>query len=427
MFEKFNSEARETVIRAQQEARDLGHNYIGTEHLLLALLAGRSEGVARQTLSALEIRHDRIRDDILAIVGPGEGAKPGHIPFTPRSKKVLELSLREALRMRHKLISAEHILLGIIREGEGMAAQLLTKGGVDLQRLRQDVVARIGGEPQGRRGRMRRMPDPRSSVMTRGGANVADRAATLAAGGPVASQHYLLGVLEEEGSLAAKALAALGVTREAVEAKLAEVGTEGTSDEPPEAAGARRTSLSVEGDTVEIRIEAPALTQRLTALLGAQQAAMLKGPALPGSERIWKALDPLLGDVVRDLEAARGETDWTPPDWPTSPGVAAFAVVSEADGPASRLVVADGVEEAAVQAWLAESLATQGPHGTKSPAAWFLVEIGRMQAVVPDALDPDAWTVVRFASGAKPAPTDSPRRPLAELVAFAVEDLRKGV
>src|SRR5205085_7315290 len=103
-----------------------------------------------------------------------------------------------------------------------------------------------GGEPQGRRGRMRRVPDARFSVMTRGGASVADRAVTLAAGGPVASQHYLLGVLDEEDSVAAKALAALGVTREAVEAKLAEVGAEGTSDEAPEVAGARRTSLSVE-------------------------------------------------------------------------------------------------------------------------------------------------------------------------------------
>jgi ATP-dependent Clp protease ATP-binding subunit ClpC len=426
MFERFNSQAREAVISAQEQARDLGHDYIGTEHLLLALIASSGEGVAHQMLNALGVQHERVRADILAIVGPGAGAKPGHIPFTPRSKKVLELSLREALRLRHKTISPEHILLGLIREGEGVAAQILAKEGVDFERLRGDLVARLGGEPRGRRGRAFRTPgDPRFTVgMTKGGANVANRAVSLAAGGPVGSQHYLLGVLDDGESAAARALAALGVTREAVEAKLEEVGTVDTSDEPPEAAGARATSLSLEGDTVEVRIEAPAIAQQLGALLAQQQTDILRGAALPGSERIWKTLQPVLRDVVRDLETAT-PTEWSPPGWPTTVSVAAYAVSSQPSGPVPRLLVGDGVDEAAVRTWLAESLATQGPSQNQNPVAFFTVVVGRMGDVVPNATDQDAWTVTGFQSGANPAPTEWPRRPLAELVALAVEDLRK--
>ncbi len=425
MFERFNPEARDTVIQAQEEARQLGHNYIGTEHLLLALLASTTDTVARQTLNGLGVDHERVRDQILEIIGRGEGAQPGHIPFTPRSKKVLELSLREALRLRHKLIAAEHILLGLIREGEGVAAQILAGQGVDFDRLRQEIVDAIGGEPRGRgrfgRGRSMRVPVPRFSSMTRGGARVADRAGSLAQGTPVGSQHYLLGILAEEESLAAKALGALGVTREAVEAKLAEVGAEGTSDEPPEAAGARATSLSVSGDTVEVRIQDLALAEHLTGALALQQTNVLQGTSLPGSERIWKALQPVLRDVVRDLETATSE--WSPPDWPASVSVAAYAVSSQPSGPVGRLLVADGVDEAAVRAWVADSLSDRGPWHD-SPAAFVTVVVGRMGDVVPNAADPDAWIVTQFGSGAGPAPPHWPRRPVSELVAFSVDYLR---
>jgi hypothetical protein len=367
-----------------------------------------------------------VRDQILGIVGRGQGSQPGHIPFTPRSKKVLELSLREALRLGHRVIRPEHILLGLIREGEGVAAQILAGAGVDFGRLRQDIIDQIGGEVRGRgrfgRGRAMRVPDPRLSPMTRGGASVADRATALAAGTPVGSQHYLLGILQEEASLAARALAALGVTREAVEAKLAEVGTEGTLDEPAEAAGARRTSLALSGDTVEVRIRDFQLAEQLNTLLARQHSTVLEGSALPGSDRIWSTLQPVLREVVRDLEAK--STSWTPPGWPSEVTVAAYVVSSQPDGPVGRLAVAQGVDEAAVRAWLADSLADRGPWHDH-PAAFLTFVVGRMGDVVPNAADPDAWVVTQFTSGADPAPASWPRLPTADLVNFALTELRK--
>jgi ATP-dependent Clp protease ATP-binding subunit ClpA len=430
MFERFSSPARESMVRAQEEARSLGHNYIGTEHLLLALLQPSSDDVVRETLNDLGVTHDSVRRDVLAIVGEGEGAQPGHIPFTPRSKKVLELSLREALRLRNKVISPAHLLLGILREGEGMAAQLLTKEGVDLKRLRQQVVDEIAPFVEGRRvarpGRGRlRLPGSRTTPMTKGGATVADRALSLAADGPVASHHYLRAVLDEQDSAAAKVLGALGVTREAVEAKLAEIGTEGTSDEPAEKAGARGTSLSIEDDTVEVRIQDLALAQRLSAVLATHELEALRGPELPGSERIWLALHPLLGDVVRDLESTHGQP-WTPPDWPSEVSVAAYAVSSQPNGPASLLKVAEGVAEPTVRRWLADTLATHPlPEPQGDGVAFFEVVVGRVTEMSGGSPEGDAWTVDRYVVGSGGAPTDWPRRSLSELVAFALDDLNR--
>ena len=140
MFERFTDRARRVVVLAQEEARDLGHTYIGTEHILLGLLR-EPEGVAAQALEALGIGLDGVRREVREIIGPGEGITlPSHIPFTPRAKKVLELSLREALQLGHNYIGTEHILLGLIREGEGVAAQVLVKLGADLNRVRQQVI-----------------------------------------------------------------------------------------------------------------------------------------------------------------------------------------------------------------------------------------------------------------------------------------------
>ena len=140
MFERFTDRARRVVVLAQEEARDLGHTYIGTEHILLGLLR-EPEGVAAQALEALGIGLDGVRREVREIIGQGEGTTlPTHIPFTPRAKKVLELSLREALQLGHNYIGTEHILLGLIREGEGVAAQVLVKLGADLNRVRQQVI-----------------------------------------------------------------------------------------------------------------------------------------------------------------------------------------------------------------------------------------------------------------------------------------------
>ncbi len=144
MFERFTDRARRVVVLAQEEARMLNHNYIGTEHILLGLIH-EGEGVAAKALEALTISLEGVRAQVEEIIGQGQQAPSGHIPFTPRAKKVLELSLREALQLGHNYIGTEHILLGLIREGEGVAAQVLVKLGADLNRVRQQVIQLLSG------------------------------------------------------------------------------------------------------------------------------------------------------------------------------------------------------------------------------------------------------------------------------------------
>jgi ATP-dependent Clp protease ATP-binding subunit ClpC len=144
MFERFTDRARRVVVLAQEEARMLNHNYIGTEHILLGLIH-EGEGVAAKALEALGISLEGVRAQVEEIIGQGQQAPSGHIPFTPRAKKVLELSLREALQLGHNYIGTEHILLGLIREGEGVAAQVLVKLGADLNRVRQQVIQLLSG------------------------------------------------------------------------------------------------------------------------------------------------------------------------------------------------------------------------------------------------------------------------------------------
>jgi ATP-dependent Clp protease ATP-binding subunit ClpA len=146
MFERFTDRARRVVVLAQEEARMLNHNYIGTEHILLGLIH-EGEGVAAKALESLGISLDAVRQQVEEIIGQGQQAPSGHIPFTPRAKKVLELSLREALQLGHNYIGTEHILLGLIREGDGVAAQVLVKLGADLNRVRHQVVQLVAARP----------------------------------------------------------------------------------------------------------------------------------------------------------------------------------------------------------------------------------------------------------------------------------------
>jgi hypothetical protein len=139
MFERFTERARRVVVLAQEEARMLNHNYIGTEHLLLGLLR-EGEGVAAGALTSMGIELEAVRSQVEEIIGQGGAAPAGHIPFTPRAKKVLELSLREARQLGHNYIGTEHILLGLVREGEGVAAQVLVKFGAEMNPVRQQVV-----------------------------------------------------------------------------------------------------------------------------------------------------------------------------------------------------------------------------------------------------------------------------------------------
>ena len=144
MFERFTDRARRVVVLAQDEARELNHNYIGTEHILLGLIS-EGDGVAAKALESMGISLDAVRSEVVDIIGRGSQPPSGHVPFTPRAKKVLEYSLREALQLGHKYIGTEHLLLGLIREGEGVAAQVLVKLGADLPRVRQQVIQLLSG------------------------------------------------------------------------------------------------------------------------------------------------------------------------------------------------------------------------------------------------------------------------------------------
>ena len=148
MFERFTDRARRVVVLAQDEARGLKHNYIGTEHLLLGLIS-EGEGVAAKALAMMDINDGDVRASVIEIIGEGEKTVEGHIPFTPRAKRVFELSLREALQLGHNYIGTEHLLLGLLKEGEGVAAQVLTKRGADLSQVRQNVIQLLSGYQRG--------------------------------------------------------------------------------------------------------------------------------------------------------------------------------------------------------------------------------------------------------------------------------------
>ncbi|HEX9415489.1 MAG TPA: Clp protease N-terminal domain-containing protein [Gaiellaceae bacterium] len=146
MFERFTERARQVVVLAQDEARALGHNYIGTEHLLLGLIR-EQKGIAARVLDSIGLTIDDGRADVLRIVGKGDEVTSGNIPFTPRAKKVLELSLREGLSLGHNYIGTEHILLGLAREGEGVASHILLDHGAGSEDVQNEVLRLLGGSP----------------------------------------------------------------------------------------------------------------------------------------------------------------------------------------------------------------------------------------------------------------------------------------
>src|SRR5688500_15713962 len=222
MFERFTDRARRVVVLAQEEARMLNHNYIGTEHILLGLIH-EGEGVAAKALESLGISLEAVRAQVEEIIGQGQQAPSGHIPFTPRAKKVLELSLREALTLGHNYIGTEHILLGLIREGDGVGAQVLITLGADLSSVRQVVIQLLGGVTGGRRGMRFEPPMGMIPHQTPAAAQAAVEARRLAGGAPVGSHHWLLALLQQHDSIAAKALDGLGVTAESLQQRVAQI------------------------------------------------------------------------------------------------------------------------------------------------------------------------------------------------------------
>jgi ATP-dependent Clp protease ATP-binding subunit ClpA len=305
MFERFTDRARQTVVFAQEEARRLDHSYIGTEHLLLGLLRD-AESLAARTLHELGIGLEMVRGDVEKIIGHGGETPGGHIPFTPRAKKVLELSLREALQLGHNYIGTEHILLGLVREGEGVAAQVLVKRGAALPRVRKavlDQLGRMGSERLAPHGRPRRTPAAALAVAT---------ADELAGSGSTGSHHLLEALARSEESLAGKVLAALGVDADALAAKIDELGVEGTSDVTPEEVAARRMEVRVEGDAVHLVLRDDASVEVARAVIE-RLGGPARGddPALGGLVGLWQAVLGGLEELRRHLEPPAAEEEST--------------------------------------------------------------------------------------------------------------------
>jgi ATP-dependent Clp protease ATP-binding subunit ClpA len=346
MFERFTDRARRVVVLAQEESRLLNHNYIGTEHLLLGLVH-EGEGVAAKALEALEISLAAVRREVEAIIGQGGSSPSGHIPFTPRAKKVLELSLREALQLGHNYIGTEHILLGLVREGEGVAAQVLVKLGADLSRVRQQVVQLLSGQvPAG-------VPaaQPHETFESALGPKVARRFTVAAARtlllaeseglrrrvASVGVADLLAGLVAEEDGRAARALAALGVDLDRVRSAVAEAPagdpdpTGPTATEPP--AGGRGGF-------------APA---RFVRFIGRRGATPVPWDAF--DEDVLDAVERALAEALAPSEparpaAARAGAEGHVADEQIDTEELLLGIVRQAeraDGPAARLLAALGM------------------------------------------------------------------------------------
>jgi ATP-dependent Clp protease ATP-binding subunit ClpA len=332
MFERFTNRARHVVVLAQEEARRLRHNYIGTEHILLGLL-GEPDGVGGRALAGFGMSLESTRREVTAIVSAGTTAPSGHIPFTPRAKKTLELSLREALQLHHNYIGTEHILLGLMREGEGVAAQILQQH-AEFDAIRRAVTdqlpvvsAETGG--RGRRWLRRRgvadptepgTPAEQAVLNATPAADITlSEAARLAGTHPVGSHHLLLAALADPDTAAARALVALGLDLDQAKEALRSADVTGTSDELPEEAGRRQMLIQVSGERLTIEAADPVIIeagQAAVKALGDQAgpAGAIRGdlPASASLSTVWQALHDSLQAIQRHAAA--------PADAPGDPG-----------------------------------------------------------------------------------------------------------
>jgi ATP-dependent Clp protease ATP-binding subunit ClpC len=349
MFERFTNRARHVVVLSQEEARLLSHNYIGTEHILLGLL-GEPESIGGQVLAGFGLTREGVREEVAEKIGRGKSAPTGHIPFTPRAKKTLELSLREALSIKHNYIGTEHILLGLIREGEGVAAQIL-RDHADLLEIRAAVLDAVSATDPGEEGEgseetnavlrwlRQRLSRHGASVPFRPeaiGAEPATRgtpaveaalqqAARLAGPLPVGSHHLLLAALEDANSAASSALASLGVDIDELKGKLRAAQVKGTSDEQPEQAGRRQMAIEVSDEMLHVVLTDPVIVEagkEALRAVNARAAAAAKGAAAEGAGEepaVGAGEEPAVGaaesafatrNVIRgDLPLAAGLAD----------------------------------------------------------------------------------------------------------------------
>jgi ATP-dependent Clp protease ATP-binding subunit ClpA len=286
MFERFTDRARRVLVIAQDEALALDHNFLGTEHVLLGLIR-EGEGVGAKALQQLGVDLGAVRQQVVDTIGRGTPGSASTAPaFTPRAKKVLELSLKEALGLGHNYIGTEHILLGLIREGEGVASQVLVASGLTPGQIRSKVIELLVGyttaKPGG--GTKAEASTPAVNVL-------ATRVRAAAGDEPVGTHHHLLALLEDPNCLAARILESFGVTKEAVASRIAEMGTAGTTDELPQPKPIR---AAVD--------------------LGPGLRLDVDDPALAGEVQAWVAEGLRADDVLERLRAKL-----QPPNDPPSP------------------------------------------------------------------------------------------------------------
>jgi hypothetical protein len=336
VFERFTNLARNSVVLAQDEARQLRHNYIGTEHILLGLMR-QSDSLAAETLAGLGLSLEQVRLEVIAVVGHGKQEPSGHIPFTPRAKKTLELALREALSLQHNYIGTEHILLGLVREGDGVAAKVLVKVGGDLDRIREAVLQRLsrlppepGGTPSGPRGLRRWLRGRAGSSAVEGVGPLGafgfrpegwsttpaadaglEAARRFAAGGPIGSHHLMLASLAAPDGAAVKTLSALGVDLEAVQTALRSADVTGTADELPADRGRRTMTVALAEDELVLRVTDTRVLDEARRVFSALrdrtgEPNVLSGglPEAGSLADVWEALVESLQQIYR---AAAGE------------------------------------------------------------------------------------------------------------------------
>jgi ATP-dependent Clp protease ATP-binding subunit ClpA len=336
MFERFTAYARHTVVLSQDEARRMNHNYIGTEHILLGLL-GEPAGIAYRVLEAHGITLKSARQEVTELIGPGKQEPGKHIPFTPRAKKTLELALREALQLHHNYIGTEHILLGLIREDDGVAAQIMRKH-ADLLEIRMSVLDAVpagkaeeegesgdeatnsvlrwlrqrltmSGSPREVRLRLGQSEAEPALRVTPAGEVTLTEATRLAGEQPVGSHHLLLAALADSESAAARALKNLGVDLDQAKEALRAAEVAGTTDEQPEQAGRRQMTVHVAEDKITIEATDPLILVTAQAALRALgneavAAGEIRGdqPAGAPLAPVWQALRESLATIRQNAE-----------------------------------------------------------------------------------------------------------------------------